>query len=281
MVATEATTGSPARNDVRIEAVPATQQISGAAPREETSLPDDNATTMAPECDAAVAAPQPSVADGDVRLASPVIASEVREAERPRQSRWALTGVLSATLVAAVAVYVYRTNLSPQQAREAPYATHVPATATEPIPAKIDVPVASPSAFSAVSTSGTSSPLPQDETRAPGPASADKPALTSNPSSAAISSEPLPAANEPASPAVPAIATTTKAGPVKEAAPTAMTTEARDGRAAVPSPAVKKSPTTAKTTAKKTKKTPPKKVASTPATPAPKAATTQAPKTAQ
>ena len=135
MVATEATAGSAAPNDVRIEAVPATQQISGA-------LPDDNGTTMARESDAVVAAPQPSSVDGDMGFASPEIAPERRAAERPRRSRWPMAGVLSAIVLAAVAVYVYRTELSSQQPREATYATQTPAVAPERIPAKIDVPAA-------------------------------------------------------------------------------------------------------------------------------------------
>ena len=237
VVVTEATAGSAAPNDVRIETLPATQRISGAEAREEISLPDDNATTAARESDAVVAAPQPSPVDGDIGFASPEIASEGRAAERPQRSRWPIAGVLSATAVAAVAVYVYRTDLSSQQSREAPYATQAPAATAEPIPAKIDVPVASTPPLNAVSTSATSSPLPQDEARARDAASVGEPALTSSPSSATVPSQPQPAA--------------------------------------------KKSPTTAKTTAKKAKKTPPKKAASTPAAPATKAATTHVPKTAE
>ena len=135
VVATEATAGSAAPTDVRIAAVPATQQISGA-------LFDDNGTMVARESDAVVAAPQPSTVDGDVDLASPEIAPEPRATEQPRRFRWPMAGVLSAAVVAAVGVYVYRTELFSQQPREAPHATQAPAAPTAPIPAKIDDPVA-------------------------------------------------------------------------------------------------------------------------------------------
>jgi len=213
VVATAAAAGSAAPTDVHTEAaVPAPQQISGA-------LPDDHGTTMVHEPDAVVAAPQPYVADGDAGFAFPEIAHEQRAAERPRRSRWPVAGVLSATVVAAVAVYVYRTDLFSQQPREAPFATQAPAAATEPIPAKIDVPAA--------------------------------------------------------------IATTAEPVAAAPTAPPAAAAGAGDSHAAIPSATAKKSPTSAKTTAKKAKKPSPKKVAPTPATPASKAATTQVPKTAQ
>jgi hypothetical protein len=51
-------------------------------------------------------------------------------------------GSAISAVVAAVGVYVYRTELFPQQPREAPHATRAPAAPTAPIPAGIDDPVA-------------------------------------------------------------------------------------------------------------------------------------------
>jgi len=156
-VATAATAGTAAANDVRIEAVPAMQQVSGVEPRE-TSLPDDNAT-MAVESDAVIATPQPPVMNGDVDFSSPEIASEGRAAERPRRSRWPMAGALSAAVVAAVAVYVYRADPSSPRPREVPHATQAPAAVTELIPAKIDVPAAVATTTEPVAAAPTAPPV--------------------------------------------------------------------------------------------------------------------------